>query len=141
MKFLQGTIKRVVNEGGGQRRLLLERKDGTEFVATVLPSTSVNGVGTLLKSGGFEAREAHMGRDVYEQIAPSEPVTVLDMSNVETAETAETAETSETIETIETGDINTCSIELAALINLSSQLLKQSPDKVLEDVIKIYKTL
>ena len=138
MKFLQGTIKRVVNEGGGQRRLLLERKDGTEFVATVLPSTSVNGVGTLLKSGGFEAREAHMGRDVYEQIAPSEPVTVLDMSNVETAETTET---SETIETIETGDINTCSIELAALINLSSQLLKQSPDKVLEDVIKIYKTL
>ena len=138
MKFLQGTIKRVVNEGGGQRRLLLERKDGTEFVATVLPSTSVNGVGTLLKSGGFEAREAHMGRDVYEQIAPSEPVTVLDMSNTETTETAET---SETIETIETGDINTCSIELAALINLSSQLLKQSPDKVLEDVIKIYKAL
>jgi hypothetical protein len=125
MKFLQGTIKRVVNEGGGKRRLLLERKDGTEFVATVLPDTSVNGIGTLLKAGGFEAREAHMGRDVYEQVAPSEPVTVLDMSNQETAEC----------------DVDTCSIELAALINLSSQLLKQSPDKVLEDVIKVYKEL
>lgn len=125
MQFVQGTIKNLAKGEGGKRRLLLERKDGSEFVVQLLPDTEVNGIGTLFRSSGFEKREAHLGRDVYEQVDPYQAATVIDNNGV----------------AIEKISVDKCSIELAALINLSSQLLNQSVDKVLTDITSIYKKL
>ena len=125
MQYIQGTVKRLVKGEGGNRRLLLERKDKTEFVVEVLPETEVCGIGTLFRSNGFIKKDPHMGRDVYEQIDEYKEATLIDNDG----------------RALELAEVDKCSIELAALINLSSQLLKQSPDEVLVDIIKIHKAL
>jgi hypothetical protein len=125
MQYIQGTVKRLVKGEGGHRRLLLERKDSTEFVVEVLPTTEVCGIGTLFRSNGFIKKEQHMGRDVYEQVEEYKEQTVINVDG----------------EALEMLNIDKCSIELAAIINLSSQVLNQSPDKILGDIIKIYKEL
>lgn len=138
MKFLQGTIKRVAKGEGGSRRLLLERKDGSEFVAIILESTPVNGVGTLFRSGGFEAREPAHGRDVYEQIDErANETTVVDTSAP--SETSSQGLVSQSVQIKEEATV--ASVELAALINLTSQLLEQPIEQVLEDINTTYKKI
>ena len=71
VQYIQGRIKSIIKiRESGVTRLLLERKDGTEFVA-IVPSQGDYGIGTNYKSGGFEPREPVDGRDVYELIDPS----------------------------------------------------------------------
>ena len=138
MKYLQGTIKRIAKGEGGSHRLLLERKDGSDFVAIVLPSTNVGGVGNTFKQGGFEAREPAHGRDVYEQIEEQRnDTTVIDCSAPST--TNAQGFTSQPIEVKE--ETTVASIELAALINLTSQLLQQPIEQVLNDINDTYKKL
>lgn len=138
MKFVQGTIKRIAKGEGGCSRLLLERKDGSEFVAVVLPSTKVGGIGNTFKQGGFEAREQAHGRDVYEQVEEQQnDTTVIDCSTPST--TSAQGLTSQPIEVKEEATV--ASIELAALINLTSQLLQQPIEQVLNDINETYKKI
>lgn len=139
MRFVQGTIKKIAKGEGGKRRLLLERKDGSEFVAIVLDSTTVSGVGTILKAGGFEAREQAHGRDVYEQVEEGlDNVAVVDLSEKDTVDsqgiTSASSESSLT-------EADRCSIELAALINLTSQLLQQPIEEVVRDINEVYRNI
>ena len=138
MKYLQGTIKRIAKGEGGLRRLLLERKDGSEFVAIVLPSTRVGGIGNTFKQGGFETREQAHGREVYEQVEEQKnDTTVIDCSAPSKTDTQ--GITSQPIKVREEATV--ASIELAALINLTSQLLQQPIEQVLHDINDTYKKI
>lgn len=138
MKFLQGTIKRIAKGEGGSRRLLLERKDGSEFVAIVLPSTKVGGIGNTFKQGGFEAREPAHGRDVYEQVKEQQnDTTVIDCSAPST--TNAQGLTSQPIEVKE--ETTMASIELAAIINLTSILLEKPVQEVINDIKETQKKI
>ena len=139
MKFIQGTIKKIAKGEGGKRRLLLERKDGSEFVAVVLDSTTVNGVGTILKAGGFEAKGQAHGRDVYEQVEEGlDSVAAIDLTEKDTTDSQGIVSAPK--ESFLT-EAQRCSIELAALINLTSQLLQQPIEEVVSNINETYKKL
>lgn len=139
MKFIQGTIVKIAKGEGGKRRLLLERKDGSEFVAVILESTKISGVGTLLKAGGFEAKGQAHGRDVYEQVEEGlDNVAAIDLSDK--GKTDSQGIKSYSKESTST-EMAMCSIELAALINLTSQLLQQPYEQVVNDINETYKKL
>ena len=61
MQYIQGTIKAVRKEEG-KTRLLLERHDGSEFVAIVNDENLSEGI--IFKRGGFEFEGETNGRKV-----------------------------------------------------------------------------
>ena len=139
MRFIQGRVIKIAKGEGGKRRLLLERKDGSEFVAVVLNSTTVNGVGTILKAGGFEAREQAHGRDVYEQIEDGhDSVAAIDLTKKDSINSQGIASAPKESNLTE---MQRCSIELAAIINLTSKLMQQPFEEVVRDINDAYKRL
>jgi hypothetical protein len=139
MRFVQGTIKRLAKGEGGTTRLLLERKDGTEFVAVVSKNIHIGGVGTLFKAGGFEQVDSAKGRDCYEQAddQPNLSSTVITSSTIENP----SRQIGGVILKSDVVEAEVASIELAAILNLSTQVLNQPLERVLTDINSIYKNL
>jgi len=107
MQFVQGTIK-AIRKADGETRLLLGRQDGSEFVAVVKDGHNLS-EGIIFKQGGFELEGESNGRKIYRQTQPQSVDSHIDMP---------------------TNEINV-SIELAAIVNLTSLLT----DKTIEEVI------
>lgn len=126
MQYIQGRIKKAIKiRESGVTRLLLERKDGSEFVA-IVPSQGDYGIGTNYKSGGFEPREPVNGRDVYELIDSSKANTHVDLNPAPEGEPEPSTELRE------------ASVELAAIINLTSLLMQQPIQEVIKEINKTY---
>jgi len=122
VQYIQGRIKRIIKiRESGVTRLLLERKDGTEFVA-IVPSQGDYGIGTNYKSGGFEPREPVDGRDVYELIDSSKTNAHVDLNVPPEGEPEPSTELRE------------ASVELAAIINLTSLLMQQPIEEVIKEI-------
>jgi len=139
MRFVQGTIKRLAKGEGGTTRLLLERKDGTEFVAVVSKNIHIGGVGTLFKAGGFKQTDSVKGRDCYEQVEEGlDNTSFVDLSE---KDTVNNQGISKSVNKSTLTEVEKCSIELSALINLTSQLLQQPIEEVINDINKVYKSL
>jgi len=126
VQYIQGRIKSIIKiRESGVTRLLLERKDGTEFVA-IVPSQGDYGIGTNYKSGGFEPREPVDGRDVYELIDSSKVNAHVDLNPGPEGEPEPSTELRE------------ASVELAAIINLTSLLMQQPIQEVIKEINKTY---
>jgi len=126
MQYIQGRIKKVIKiRESGVTRLLLERKDGSEFVA-IVPSEGDYGIGTNYKSGGFEPREPVNGRDVYELVDSTKANTYVDLNPDPEGESEPSTELRE------------ASVELAAIINLTSLLMQQPIQEVIKEINKTY---
>ena len=129
MQYIQGRIKKVIKiRESGVSRLLLERKDGTEFVA-VVPSEGDYGIGTKYMSGGFEPRDPVDGRDVYELIDSTKGNTHVDLNPAAEGESEPSTELRE------------ASVELAAIINLTSLLMQQPIQEVIKEINKTYASI
>lgn len=125
MQYIQGRIKKVINiRESGISRLLLERKDGTEFVA-IVPQGDY-GIGTKYMSGGFEPRDPVNGRDVYELVDSTKANTHVDLNSADGGEPEPSTELRE------------ASVELAAIINLTSLLMQQPIQEVITEINKTY---
>lgn len=126
MQYIQGRIKKSINiKESGVTRLLLERKDGSEFVA-IVPSEGDYGIGTNYKSGGFEPRDPVNGRDVYELVDSTKANTHVDLNTDPEGESESSTELRE------------ASVELAAIINLTSLLMQQPIQEVIKEINKTY---
>jgi hypothetical protein len=139
MRFVQGTILKNAKGGDGYRRLLLSRSDGSEFVALVKEKTKINGVGQHFRAGGFVEQEPFKDRKVYKQIEATDVVsTVVDFTD-KPKHNNQGIEISTPTKMLT--DVQRASIELSAIINLTSQLLEQPVEQVIEDINKIYKSI
>jgi len=126
MQYIQGRIKKVINiRESGISRLLLERKDGTEFVA-IVPTQGDYGIGTKYMSGGFEPRDPVDGRDVYELVDLTKANIHVDLNPADYGEPEPSTELRE------------ASVELAAIINLTSLLMQQPIQEVITEINKTY---
>lgn len=133
MRFVQGTIERIRDGEGGSRRLLLRRKDDTYFVAVVPKSLKIGGTGTIFKAGGFVARDQMKGREVYEMVNDqSQNTGYADLSQKSVTNSQGAVSIPENPD--EQTEIEECSIELAAIINLTSLLMQQSTEETVRDV-------
>tara|TARA_R100001126_G_C4780743_1_gene126984 strand:- start:95 stop:502 length:408 start_codon:yes stop_codon:yes gene_type:complete len=126
VQYIQGRIKKAVTiTESGVTRLLLERKNGSEFVA-IVPSQGDYGIGTNYKSGGFEPRDPVNGRDVYELVDVSKANTHVDLNAAPEGEPEPSTELRE------------ASVELAAIINLTSLLMQQPIRTVIQEINETY---
>lgn len=76
-QFISGTIKKQARVGGATR-LLLTRKDGSEFVAVLHEYDRQYNVGTKFSQAGFEQQPDENGRKVYSRTGEEDqPATVL----------------------------------------------------------------
>jgi hypothetical protein len=114
MQFVQGTIK-AIRKADGETRLLLVRQDGSDFVAVVKDDHNLS-EGVIFKQGGFELEGESNGRKVYRQTRPQSVDSHIDMP---------------------TSEIN-ASIELAAIVNLTSLLMEQPIEQVIEEIKETY---
>jgi hypothetical protein len=64
MQFISGKIKRQ-SRNGGETRLLLARKDGSEFVAVLEEHDRAYPIGTDFSQRGFTQVPDELGRKVY----------------------------------------------------------------------------
>ena len=139
MRYVQGNILKNAKGDAGYRRLLLSRSDGSEFVALVKESTKINGVGQNFRAGGFVEEEPFKGRKVYRQVEETDVVsTVVDFTE-KPEYNNQGIEVSKPTKMLT--DVQRASIELSAIINLTSQLMQQPVEKVIEDINKIYKSI
>ena len=114
MQFVQGTIK-AMRKADGETRLLLGRQDGSDFVAVVRDDHNLS-EGVIFKQGGFELEGESKGRKVYRQRQSQSVDTHIDLPKKE---------------------IN-ASIELAAIVNLTSLLMEQPIEQVIEEIKEAY---
>jgi len=139
MRYVQGNILKNAKGGDGYRRLLLSRSDGSEFVALVKKTTTINGVGQNFRAGGFVEEEPFKGRKVYRQVDETDVVsTVVDLTE-KPEYNNQGIEVS--VPTKMLTDVHRASIELSAIVNLTSQLMQQPVEQVIEDINKIYKSI
>ena len=139
MRYVQGNILKNANGGDGYRRLLLSRSDGSEFVALVKSTTTINGVGQNFRAGGFVEEDSFKGRKVYRQVDENDLVsTVVDLTD-KPEYNSQGIEVSSPTKMLT--DVHRASIELSAIINLTSQLMQQPIEQVIEDINKIYKSV